>query len=77
MADSVACGRKGQKTPHGFYNIERMLKRLIAAQARVVLCGTCLDGRGIAEKDLIEGVARSTIDEVAGESLAADEVLVF
>jgi uncharacterized protein involved in oxidation of intracellular sulfur len=25
-ADAVACARKGQKTPDGYYNIERMVK---------------------------------------------------
>jgi uncharacterized protein involved in oxidation of intracellular sulfur len=25
-ADGVGCARKGQKTPEGYYNIERMLK---------------------------------------------------
>lgn len=25
-ADGVACARKNQKTPDGFYNIERMIK---------------------------------------------------
>ena len=28
-ADGVACARKGQKTPDGYYNVERMLKSLI------------------------------------------------
>ncbi len=29
-ADGVFCARKGQTTPDGFYNIERMLKYLTA-----------------------------------------------
>jgi uncharacterized protein involved in oxidation of intracellular sulfur len=29
-ADGVFCARKGQKTPDGFYNIERMVKALAA-----------------------------------------------
>jgi len=28
MADGVFCARKGQKTPEGYYNIERMLKSI-------------------------------------------------
>jgi uncharacterized protein involved in oxidation of intracellular sulfur len=28
MADAVYCARKGQKTPDGYYNVERMLKSL-------------------------------------------------
>lgn len=27
--DGVACAKQGQKTPDGFYNIERMLKPLV------------------------------------------------
>jgi uncharacterized protein involved in oxidation of intracellular sulfur len=26
LADGVFCARKGQKTPEGYYNIERMIK---------------------------------------------------
>jgi uncharacterized protein involved in oxidation of intracellular sulfur len=29
-ADGVACARKGQKTPDGYYNIERMVRSLAA-----------------------------------------------
>ncbi len=29
-ADGVICARKGQKTPEGYYNIERMVKSLAA-----------------------------------------------
>jgi uncharacterized protein involved in oxidation of intracellular sulfur len=32
--DGVACARKGQKTPEGYYNIERMIK-FIATRGRV------------------------------------------
>lgn len=28
VADGVFCARKGQKTPEGYYNIERMIKSL-------------------------------------------------
>jgi len=30
-ADGVACARKGQKTPDGYYNIEHMVKVLAAS----------------------------------------------
>ena len=32
MADAVIAVRKGQKTPNGYYNIERMLKRVIVGK---------------------------------------------
>jgi uncharacterized protein involved in oxidation of intracellular sulfur len=28
LADGVTCAKQGQKTPDGFYNVERMLKSL-------------------------------------------------
>jgi uncharacterized protein involved in oxidation of intracellular sulfur len=78
MADAVICARKGQKTPEGFYNIERMLKRVLAGSNNLVLlCGTCMDARGLREIDLIEGAHRSTMDELAQATLAAEKVLVF
>jgi uncharacterized protein involved in oxidation of intracellular sulfur len=77
MADAVACARKGQKTPDGYYNLERMLRRVISAGGRVLLCGTCMDARGMTEDDVIDGATRSTMDELAEATLAADRVLVF
>ena len=29
-ADGVFCAHKGQKTPDGYYNVERMIKSLVA-----------------------------------------------
>lgn len=77
MADAVACAKAGQKTPEGYYNLERMLKRVLAARGSVLLCGTCMDARGVVEGELIAGAKRSTMDELAQETLLADKVLVF
>jgi uncharacterized protein involved in oxidation of intracellular sulfur len=77
MADAVACGKKGQRTPGGYYNIERMLKRFTLGNHRVLLCGTCMDARGISEAELIEGAQRSSMDELAEATATADRLLVF
>jgi uncharacterized protein involved in oxidation of intracellular sulfur len=77
MADAVVAARSGQKTPDGYYNIERMLRRVLAGRGRVLLCGTCMDARGLTDSELTAGAARSTLDELAAETLAADKVLVF
>jgi uncharacterized protein involved in oxidation of intracellular sulfur len=77
MADAVLAAKSEQKTPDGFYNVERMLKRVIAGKGQVLLCGTCLDARGIAEAEIMEGARRSTMDELAAATIAADKVLVF
>lgn len=77
MAVAVLSAKAGQKTPQGSYNVERMLKRVIAAKGQVLLCGTCMDARGIADGEIMEGARRSTMDELAAETKAADKVLVF
>ncbi len=77
MADAVLAAKAGQKTPDGFYNVERMLKRIILAKGQVLLCGTCLDARGITEAEIMVGPRRSTMDELAAATIDADKVLVF
>jgi uncharacterized protein involved in oxidation of intracellular sulfur len=77
MADAVLAAKAAQKTPDGFYNVERMLKRVLAGKGRVLLCGACMDARGIDQSELMEGAQRSTLDELAAATAAADKVLVF
>lgn len=77
MADAVAAAKAGQKTPEGFYNIERMLKRVLAGNGQVLLCGTCMDARGVDDAALLAGARRSTMDELATATVDSDKVLVF
>jgi uncharacterized protein involved in oxidation of intracellular sulfur len=77
MADAVVGARKGQKTPNGYYNIERMLRLLVASEGRILLCRSCMDACGVTDEELIEGASRSSMDDLAAETLTADRVLVF
>tara|TARA_B100001971_G_scaffold205746_1_gene223619 strand:- start:1080 stop:1430 length:351 start_codon:yes stop_codon:yes gene_type:complete len=76
MADSVACAKAGQQTPDGYYNLELMLEQMVR-EARLLLCGTCMDARGIGEDELVASAQRSTMGELTELTLAADKVLVF
>lgn len=76
MADAVAAARKGQKTPDGYYNLERMLRR-VTGRGEVLLCGTCMQARGMTDGDALDGARRSTMDELAELTVSADRVLVF
>ena len=77
MADAVAAAKRGQRTPDGYYNLERMLKRFATGAHCLLLCGSCMDARGLGEADLLEGARRSSMDELAASALEADKVLVF
>ncbi len=76
MADSVICAKAGQTTPDGYYNLGRMI-RGVTRQARVLLCGNCMDARGISDDEVLEGTTRSTMPELAQLTIEADKVLVF
>ena len=77
MGDAVGCALAEQQTPEGYYKLSRILKGLIARDAEVRLCGTCLDARGLASARFVEGAERSTMDELAEWVVEADRVLTF
>ena len=38
MADAVTAAKAGQKTPEGYYNVERMLRRVLSRQRAACCC---------------------------------------
>ena len=77
MADSVGCAKSVQKTPTGYYNLERMLNGLVQNKVPIGACASCMDARGVPESDLIEGVHKSSMDELTDWTLWAEKVIVF
>lgn len=65
MADAVACALPGQKTPDGYYNLERMLKSIVTKGGQIKACGTCADARGLRELKFVDGVEISTMSQLA------------
>jgi uncharacterized protein involved in oxidation of intracellular sulfur len=77
MADAVISAKSGQKTPDGYYNVERMLKGIIAGKGQILLCSTCMEARGLSDADIMAGARRSSMAELATMTLSAEKVLVF
>ena len=77
MADAVGGAIPNQRTPQGYYNIERMLKSVIQKGAKIKACGGCSEARGISELKLIEGVEMSNMKEFSNWVVEADKVLTF
>ncbi len=77
MGDAASCAVKGQVTPSGYYNLERMLKFLAGRSVSIGVCGSCMDARGIKPETLAEGAHRSSMDELTAWTQAADKILVF
>lgn len=77
LGDAVSSAKAGQQTPNGYYNVERMLKGVLGRKGQVLLCGSCMDARGIKEAEVVEGSRRSTLDELTEKTTSAEKVLVF
>mgnify|MGYP005840340039 CR=1 FL=1 len=77
MADAVSCGIPNQNTPQGYYNVERMLKSVLLRKGKIKACGTCIDARGLASIQLIDGVEKSNMQELTQLTLDSDKVITF
>ena len=75
MADAVFCGIKGQTTPEGYYNVERMLKGLHKAEIKA--CGTCMKARGLTSDHLLPHVQAATMNDLAEWVRTSDQVVTF
>jgi len=75
-ADGVLCAKKGQQTPQGYYNVERMLKPILT-KGSVMACHSCLEARGISRAELTEGVLETRLGDLAQLVLEADKVLIY
>ena len=76
MADAVTCAKAGQREPEGYYNAQLMLGKIVRS-GDLLLCGTCMDARGLRADEIIEGALRGTLAQLADWTVEADKVLVF
>ena len=77
MGDAVGTAVEGQNLPDGYYHLDRMVRGVLRKGAEVGCCGTCLDARALADDLLVEGVHRSSMDELADWTLEAERILTF
>lgn len=77
IGDASSCAKKGQTTPNGYYNIERMMKLVTSRGGEIGVCGSCMDARGMTDEELAEGSHRSSMDELTDWTIWADKVITF
>jgi len=81
----VASAQPALNRPTGACHTNHIIppSRLCAAESFLVwgavqlVCGTCMDARGIIDEDLAEGCLRSTLAELTEWTQQADRALVF
>lgn len=78
MGDAAVAAKGGQQVPSGFYNLQIMLNKIVrAGHGRLGVCGACMEARGMAERELMPGAHKSTLDELAEWSGWAHQILTF
>ncbi|MFW6139313.1 MAG: DsrE/DsrF/TusD sulfur relay family protein [Spirochaetota bacterium] len=77
LGDAVNSAVPNQKSPQGYYNLERMLKSVINKGGQVKACGSCSVTRGINSIPLIEGVEINTMSQLATWVKESDRVITF
>lgn len=77
MADAVTAALPAQGASQGYYNIERMMRSMIAKGGQVKLCGSCCEARGIKSLSPVEGTEMSNMGQLALWTAESGKVLVF
>ena len=77
LSDVVTAAKKGQKTPEGYYNLEKTLKELVEHGVKIAVCKTCINARGLAEEDLVEGIQAGTMMSLSQWIKESQKILSF
>ncbi|MBI4264711.1 MAG: DsrE family protein [Acidobacteria bacterium] len=77
IGDAASCAKGQHKVPQGYYNIEVMLRAVAKRGGEIGVCGTCIDARGIADDELMEGTHRSSLEQLTEWTQWAEKTLVF
>ena len=77
MADSVFCALKGQDTPNGYYNIERMIRLFIGNGGQVSTCISCMKARGVTRDSFIDDVKEGNMDILEKWISESDKVINY
>lgn len=77
LGDGASAAKANQRVPAGYYNVQNMLAAVTKQGGEVGVCGTCMDARGIAPEELVEGSHRGTMEELTEWTATCDQVLIF
>ena len=77
MADGALCALSSQQTPNGYYNIERMLDLIMKKGAKVNMCTSCGEARGLKDVKIIEGVEWSSMKDLTFWIADSDKVINY
>ena len=78
MNDSVDLARDVSRPPEGYFDLQEMVKDLIAKGVTVKVCGTCKARCGLyKDEPYFEGAHDATMPELAEWVKQADRIMTF
>lgn len=77
MNDAIDLVRQGAMPEGAEFDLQGMLRALLARGARVKVCTTCVNRCGIAHGAVLPETPLSTMDDLAAWVVESDRVLVF
>lgn len=77
LENGVDVGKENQKSQGKNYNLEKMVKDLLAKNVSFLACRTCLKTCGISKEKLIKGIREGRMDDLAKWVQESDKVLVL
>ena len=77
IADGVFCALRNEKTPPGFYDIEKMMGEVIQKGAVVKMCTSCGESRRLKDLKLIEGAEWSNLKTLTDWMIDSDKVINY
>lgn len=77
MNDAIDVVRQQAGRPPAEFDLQAMLRALLARGARVKVCTTCITRCGIGHGEVIPEVSLSSMPELAAWVTGSDRVLVF
>ncbi len=78
MNDLVDMARDVARPPEGFFDLDKMLKNLIAKSVLIKVCGTCKVRCGIYKgESYFEGAREAKMPELVEWVKEADKIITF
>ena len=77
IADGVYAALTNDKTPTGFYNIEKMMEAIVQKGGIVKMCTSCGEARGIKDSKLIAGVEWTNLKTLTDWIADSDKVINY
>jgi uncharacterized protein involved in oxidation of intracellular sulfur len=77
LADGAFCALPNETMPAGIYNISQMMIEVIKKGAKVKMCTSCGEARGLKEMKLIDGVQWASLKDLTEWIVESDKVLTY